>query len=572
MNSFVSYLKPYFPRMGLGLSIKFLGTIMDLLIPWILAYMLDYVVPAQNIQGIFHWGLLMLLCATVAIIANITANRMAARVARDTTERIRYDLFEKISHLSSAQMDTFTLPSLISRLTSDTYHVHHMIGMLQRLGVRAPILLIGGIIVTLLLDTVLALVLIAVLPFIALTVYVVTKKGLPLYGKLQKNVDTLVRITRENITGIRVIKALSKTEFEKERFKAINDTVAKSETHVGTTMALTNPMMNLLLNLGLTLVVLVGAFRVHSGNMLPGTIIAFLTYFTLLLNAMLSISRIFVLSSKGYASFLRIDAILKAPEDLIVKTVDRIETDSHVWFDQVSFSYHKQQPHLKGISFALRRGETLGIIGSTGSGKSSIIKLLMRFYDPDQGAIRINGQTVDSIPRNELHTKFGVVFQNDALFKDTIAENITFGRDIKHDELSHFTHLAQAGEFIDSLHDGYAHQLDVKGANLSGGQKQRLLISRALIGEPEILILDDASSALDYKTDALLRQNIANHFKDTTSIIVAQRISSIMHANHIIVLEDGEIIGQGTHDALMKTCDHYKDIYTIQMGGGTDGL
>lgn len=567
MNSIKSYLKPHRLTMAIGFTVKFFGTLMDLLIPWILAYTIDVVIPKESTRQVFIMGGAMIFCALIALAANIYANRNAAKVSRQTIEKIRYDLYSKMTHLSTKQTEEMTLPSLISRLTADSYHVHHMLSMMQRLGVRAPILLIGGIIITLTLDVALALVLIFTLPFIAILVYRVSKKGIPLYQILQQKVDTLVRTIRENISGIRVIKALSKTDYEKKRFDQVNEDVVSTEKRVGRTMAITNPLMNLMLNLGLTLVVVVGAYRVNSGLSQTGSIIAFLTYFTLILNAMLSITRIFILYSKGTASFSRIQEVLNLPEDLLVLPEDIIPSEYHLEVKNLMFSYHKKTPDLSEISFSLKKGETLGIIGATGSGKSSLIKLLMRFYDPDAGEIRINGQNIKSMPREKLHTQFGVVLQNDVLFADTIEENIAFGRDIDLEDIAFSAKMAQAGEFIDTLSHGLNHVLDVKGANLSGGQKQRILISRALALEPEILILDDASSALDYHTDASLRKSLREHFKDTTTLIVAQRISSIMHADQILVLEEGKISGLGSHDFLLKTCPIYQSIYSIQMGG-----
>lgn len=561
------YLKPYYLKMSFGLVIKFAGTIMDLLIPWILAYTIDHVIPTGSKSGVFLWGGAMILCALFGVIANVSANRMASKVSRDTIKTIRDDLYDKIAHLSSKQIDDLSLPSLISRLTSDSYHVHHMIGMMQRLGVRAPILLVGGLIVTLAMDYVLALVLIGTLPFIGYFVFKISNKGIPLYQILQKKIDHLVLVVRENVVGARIIKALSKSDYEINRFEDVNAHVVNAEKKVGYTMALTNPLMNLLLNWGLTLVVLVGAFRVHQGLSLPGTIIAFLTYFTLILNAMLSISRIFILYSKGIASYERIHEVLILEEDLKVLPMKAISTEDHIQFQNVSFAYNHMSPALESITFSLEKGETLGIIGPTGSGKSSIIKLLMRFYDAESGDIYINGTHIKSLPKEVLHTKFGVALQNDALFADTIAENIAFGRPISNAEIEISTKLAQAGEFIDTLTDGLKHALEIKGANLSGGQKQRLFISRALAQKPEILILDDATSALDYKTDAKLRKALENYFSDTTTLIVAQRVSSIMYADKIIVLDEGKMIGYGSHDSLMATCEHYKEIATIQLGG-----
>ncbi len=570
MRKIAAYLRPYLGRMSLGLLIKFTGTIMDLLLPWILATMIDDVVPTENIPVILLWGGMMVFCSAVALVTNIVANRMASRVARDTTRRVRHDLFAKIARLSCRQVDGYTVPSLEARLTSDTYNIHQMIGMMQRLGVRAPILLLGGILVTLTLEPVLTLVLLAVLPLLGFVIWHISKKGIPLYGQLQRAVDRLVRSVREKASGIRVIKALSKEDYEKKRFAAVNREVVERETRAAVTMAASNPLMNLFLNLGLTLVIVVGAYRVNGGLTQPGTIIAFLTYFTIILNALLSITRMFVLYSKGSASAGRIAEVLDTPEDLRLLPEERTEGRAHVSFAHVSFSYNKTQNALTDIDFSLGRGETLGVIGATGSGKSTLVSLLMRLYDPDEGSIRINGVNIASLPPEALHTKFGVVFQNDFLMEDTIAGNIGFGRPLKGRDIADAVEYAQAKAFIEELEDGYEHRLTARGTNLSGGQKQRVLIARALAARPEILILDDSSSALDYRTDARLRRAVGEHFENTTTIVVAQRVSSIRSADHILVLDEGRMLGYGTHEELMEDCESYREIAESQMGGLPD--
>lgn len=567
MKGILKYIKPYILQMVLGLIIKFTGTIMDLCLPWILAYMIDDIIPKNNVNLIFIYGVIMVICSIIAVTNNIIANRMASRVARDVTREIRHDLFVKISYFSNTQIDKYTIPSLISRMTSDTYNIQRLIGVMQRLGVRAPILLIGGVIVTLTLEPVLSLVLIATLPFVGIMVYYVSKKGVPYYSEFQMYVDKLVRIVRENIIGIRVIKALSKTEYEKSRFEKINKDTSDKEKKASIVMGISSPMMNFILNLGLSIVIIVGAFRVNSGTTEPGKIVAFLTYFTIILNAMLSITRMFVLYSKGSASAMRISEVLEEDEDIVIKNEDYIESKYHIEFNNVSFSYNKDVNAISNINFKLKRGETLGIIGATGSGKSTIIKLLMKFYEVDEGKIRINGYGINGVDKNELHKKFGVAFQNDMIFENTIYENIKFGRDLRKEDIFRAAEYAQAKEFIENLREKYNEHLTSKGSNLSGGQKQRVLISRALAKKPEILILDDSSSALDYKTDSLLRKAINDNFKDTTTIIVAQRISSIKNADKIIVLEEGKIIGYGNHDELIKDCYVYKEISDSQMGG-----
>lgn len=565
MRALIKYIRPFFAYISVTLTIKFIASIMELLIPSVLATIIDDVVPTGDKGKIFLWGGVMALCALTALLGNIIANRMAAKSAGSITQRIRHDLFSKITYLSARQLDGFTVPSAISRLTTDTYNLNQLFARMQRIGVRGPILLIGGIIITLMMDIGLTLILMATLPVIALLVYLVTKKSVPLYTGQQGILDRMVRVVQENITGARVIKALSKTTYERKRYDKVNNELADMEQYVGNIMAVTNPGSTLILNLGLTLVVLVGAFRMNAGLTTSGVIIAFLNYFTIILNAMLGITRIFVMWSKGEASAKRVAEVLQTPEDLTVLPGERENTENCIVFERVSFSYEKIRNNLTDISFALKRGETLGIIGATGSGKSTIINLLMRFYDADSGRILIDGSDIRTIPTEILRQKFGVVFQNDFLFADTIEENIRYFRDIPEKEIKQAAETAQAEEFIHTV-GGMEYAVSARGNNLSGGQKQRLLIARALAAHPEILILDDSSSALDYRTDAVLRRELARHHAETTSIIVAQRISSIKGADHILILDGGEMIGYGTHAQLMKTCPVYQEIAESQMG------
>lgn len=564
------YLKPYSKRIALGTVIKIVGTITELFLPWILSYMIDEVAPEKNVARIFLWGAVMLACAVVALLGNITANRMASKVARDTTESMRFDLFDKTLNLSARQTDGFAMPSLVSRLSSDTYNVHNMIGMIQRLGIRAPMLLIGGIVVTFMVEPVLALVLLATMPFLVLLAVLVAKKGTSLYTKLQKTVDTMVRKIRDIYSGIRVIKALSRTEYEKKSFETINKNVSSSETRAGLTTGVTNPIMNLFLNLGMTAVILVGAYRVSAGLTKAGQIIAFMTYFTLMLNAVISVGRIFVMYSKGIASSRRICEVLNAPADLLTEEIDlegSSEADSdraQIRFEHVSFSYDGGKV-LDDVSFSIGKGETFGIIGATGSGKTTIIMLMMRFYDADEGNIYIDGRDIRTFDKKELRRRFGVVFQNDFLFSDTVRNNVDFHRGISDGELEKVLKFAQA-DFIFGNDEGLNYGLAAKGANFSGGQKQRLLVARALSGEKDVIVLDDSSSALDYKTDAALRKALKENFSDKTIIMIAQRISSVRHADKILVLDNGKAAGLGSDEELRESCPLYGEILRSQGG------
>lgn len=567
MKRLMQYIHPHLPKISVQMLIKFSGTLMDLLIPWLLAYILDDIVPQKNKPEVFFYGGLMVFCAVLALCFNIIANRMAIKTSKKITEKIRHDLFVKTVSLSGSQTDGFTVPSLISRLTSDTYNVHNMIDRTQRLGVRAPILLIGGIIITLTLEPVLTLILICILPLLALIVLLVSRKGVKLYAETQEASDRLVRKVQESAAGIRVIKALSKTEYETIRFGEISGEVVKRDQRAGVLMSLTNPTMHLLLNIGLTLVVVVGAYRVDLGLTQTGKIIAFLSYFAIIINALMMVTRLFIMYSKGGASAKRIFEVLSLPQDLKVIDGDtQDKTSYHIEFRNVCFSYNKVSNNLSGISFALKKGKTLGIIGATGSGKSTIINLLLRFYDPDSGDIFIDGKNIKSIPAEEFRQKFGVVFQNDFVLADTIRENIDFGRALPDGQLNNAANAAQA-DFIQEKDGGMEYKLAIKGANLSGGQKQRLLIARALAAAPEILVLDDCSSALDYITDAAFRRSLNQEFGDSTAIVISQRISSIMNSEKIILLEDGKIAMCGTHRELLSSSESYREIHMTQMGG-----
>lgn len=570
MKSLGGYLSVHGKRMAVGLTIKSLGTVSELFLPMIMAYMIDDVAPTGSVTALSLWGAAMLVFAVVAWSGNVIANRMASRVARDTTEAIRTDLFTTTLYLSARQTDEVTVPSLVSRLSSDTYNVHNMLGMMQRLGVRVPILLIGGVALTFSVEPVLALVLLAVVPFLTAVVIYVSARGNVLYTDLQRAVDAMVRKVRDTYTGIRVIKALSRGDRERESFGKINSEVVERETRAGVTMGLSNPLMNVVLNLGMTVVVLVGAYRVGEGLSKVGQIIAFTSYFTIILNAVISISRIFVNVSRGAASAKRICAVLNMPEELLPDkepAVGDTGEKGSVKFENVTFSYDGA-PALEGITFELKKGETLGVIGATGSGKTTLIALLLRFYDCDKGRVFVDGADVRSYDEKELRSKFGVVLQNDFLMAASVKDNIKFGRDLSDHAVEKAAENAKAAQFVQALEGGYDGMLTARGANFSGGQKQRLLIARALAGNPEILVLDDSSSALDYKTDAQLRATLAREYPDTTVIMIAQRISSVRAADKILVLDKGRAAGFGDDATLMKTCDVYRSIYESQHEGG----
>lgn len=568
MKTYLSYVRPELARIIVTFFIKMGGVAADLFLPYVLAVLLDEVVPAGDVRRILAWGGVMGLTSLAALACNLSANFLAAKTAGVVTERLRHDLYARTQTLSARQRDAFTVPSLLSRLTSDTYNVTQMTAKMQRIGFRTPAMLTGGLILCSLMDGRLTLVLVACMPFIILILCTVAIRGVRLYARVQQTVDTLVRCLQENLSGVRVIKALSRGPYERDRFSKINGELAGQEMRAGLVMAVTSPATTLILNAGLCLVVVAGAYLVNGGLSTTGTVIAFLTYFTVVLNATVAVSNIFVIYSKGAASAGRIEEVLRTPDDLVPEEIPDEETDDHIRFEDVSFAYAKAAPALQHVSFSLKRGQTLGILGPTGCGKTTLLSLAARIYDADSGHVRIDGRDVRSIPAAELRARFGIAFQSDFVMAATVRENIDFGRGLADEDIRRAAEDAQAAAYIERLPKGYDTELAAGGVNISGGQRQRLLVARALAARPEILVLDDASSALDYATDAALRHAIAAHYAQSTKIIVAQRVSSIAHADLILMLEDGEVVGRGTHRELMETCEEYRLIAETQLGEG----
>ncbi len=548
--------------------VKTIGCIMELFIPYMLSVIVDDIIPTQSIRSILLAGIFMVICSILAYIFNVVANRNASAVSRKITRKIRHDLFDRTIHLSCKKVDDYTIPSLESRLTNDTYNVHQMLTFMQRMGIKSPILLFGGIIMTLTMEPVLTLVLISILPFMVALVYFRATHGIPLFTKVQASVDRMTQVVRENCQGIRVIKALSKEDDQLKRFDGVNQGVVDMETKANRTMATINPIMNLCINISLVGVILLGAYRVNIGVSQVGQIMAFLSYFTTISNALMTVSRMFVMGSKGIASAKRIEGILN--ESIALDHIDLLKQphDAHaICFDHVSFSYHGQLDDIHDVSFGLDHGQTLGIIGPIGCGKSTLIKLLLRFYDVDSGTIYLDGQPIQALDETQYRQSFGMVFQHDFLYASTIGDNITFGRTSDPQSLTKAITLAQAKEFIEELPNGLQTRLSTRGTNVSGGQRQRILLSRAFLNDPPFLILDDSSSALDYATDARLRQALSSELSGVTKIIVAQRVSAIMHADLILVMDQGKVIAKGDHTSLIHTCPLYKQIYESQMGG-----
>lgn len=566
MRTVLGYLRPFARRVTVGVAIKFTAAILELALPLLLARIIDVYVPAGDMDAIWKAGGVMAVLAFSAAFCNITANRMAAWVSMEMVRELRNDLYSRTERLSCAQMDRFSVSSLVSRLTNDTYHVHQMFDKLQRGGIRAPMLVLGGLVLTFLQEPVLALVQLVVCVLTFFTIWAVTRRGIPHYTKAQAAVDTVVRMIRENASGVRVIKALACQEQERARFETANASARHTEETAGCVMAAANPLTGFFLNTGLVLVVVVGAFRVQEGRLAAGQIVAFLSYFALIQNATLGMAKIFVKISKGMASARRIEEILQAPAGQTVRRSEAV-SGAELGMEHVSFSYLGVEKELADADFTLRKGEMLGILGPTGSGKTTLVSLLLRLYDADEGVVWVGGRDAASLSREDLRGRFGVVFQNEALLHDSVYENISFLRGLSREDVTAAAKTAQAWEFIQELPDGLDTQLDIRGANLSGGQRQRLLIARALAAKPGVLVLDSADSALDYRTAAALHEAIRRDHPGVTLVVISERIASLWEADRILVLEDGVITAQGDHTHLMETCGRYRRMAELQMGG-----
>lgn len=603
MKLILRSLNRYRAAVTAAIFIKLLGTMAELLLPYILEHIIDDVVPMGELAPVFLWGGAMFAVAVLTRALNVSANRKAVGNAHRISYEIRQELFEKTINLSGPDFDRFGLPSLISRMTSDSYNVQSAVQQFQTLCVRAPIMLVGGLLVSLMMDTGLAMILVVLLPFLIAVILFVSSRGIPMYTAVQQKLDAIVRIMRENITGIRVVRALSKEDYEIRRFGAANREMTQQDISAATVMAIPGPLMQLCLNIGLTFVVLIGAQRVNSGEIRPGVILAFLTYFNMIAMGVMGLSRIFMTMSKASASADRIDLVLQTPaeenragsentENTADAGAEQTESAAEevIRFDHVSFSYmsgdendhvasgqgdpghradfagEQREKALEDISFTVRRGESLGIVGPTGCGKTTIVSLLMHFYNADEGAVYVDGKQVGCYEKDALRRRFGTVFQNDMIFQDTLRENIAFGREVTGEQVEMAISCAMAREFVEELPGGLEHGMAIQGADVSGGQKQRILVARALAAEPEILILDDASSALDYRTDAAMRRAIRENYPGATTVMIAQRISSVMGMTRILVLDNGRCIGYGTHEELLKTCEMYRETYEVQMG------
>ncbi len=553
----------------IGQTSKLIEAIFEVIVPLIMAAIVD-----KGINGgegkpyIYKMGGLLVLLGVLGLISALICQYLASKASQSVGTVMRNDMFRHINRLSYAELDKLGTPSLITRLTNDINQVQQAVAMYIRLVVRAPFIVIGSAIMALSIDAKLSLIFVVVIPAVVLILYLIMSRSIKYYKVIQKKLDRISLVTREGLSGVRVIRAFSRQETEQKRFDEANDEYLRISLSVGRLSALLNPLTYAVLNLAIAAVVWFGGFRVNVGDLTQGEVIAFVNYMTQISLALVVVANLVVLFTKAAASSVRINEVLDIEPSL--KNGDYMgggnDSDA-VRFDNVSFSYNSSGEHaLEGITFTAKKGETIGIIGGTGSGKSTLVNLIPRFYDVTEGSITVNGTDVRAYDFNILRNKIGIVPQKAVLFSGTVAENMRWGKqDATDDEIYTAIKTAQAEEFVNRLHDGLNTKISQGGKNLSGGQKQRLTIARALVSKPEVLILDDSASALDFATDAALRKAIAQDTENMTVFIVSQRANSIRQADKIIVLDDGKQVGMGTHKELLEGCEVYREICYSQL-------
>ncbi|GGG71132.1 ABC transporter ATP-binding protein [Paenibacillus radicis (ex Gao et al. 2016)] len=576
----MQYMKKYIRKYGVLFTFSVLlvsgEAFVDLLQPTIMARIVDEGVASRDMDIVLRLGGWMLFITAIGAICASSRNIVSSWVSQRFGSELREELFEKIQRLSFAQIDRFDRASLVTRLTNDVTQVQNFVNGMMRVFVKAPLLGIGGIIMAFRLNPYLSLVLVVVIPIVGLLIVMNMRVGFPLFLKVQTALDKLNSAMREYLSGVRVVKAFNRFDYEVDKFNDINQQYEKRSIRAQRLMALFSPGVTFAMNVGIVAVIWLGGIRVNVGNMQVGHIIAFVNYMTQILFSLTTMTMITNMFVRAKASTGRITEVLAEKDGMESNAVDGRSSSSKyrelqgaIEFDRVSFSYEGAdgEPALKTISFRCEPGETVAIIGSTGSGKSSLIHLIPRFYDVTSGALRIDGVDVREMEVEELRERIALVPQQSILFTGKVADNIRIGKpDATMEEIEEAAVMASAHDFISKMPEGYSTLLGQGGVNFSGGQKQRVSIARALIRKPDILLLDDCTSALDSKTEASIKQSIRQFAGQTTTLLVAQRISSVRDADKIIVLDDGEIVGSGTHDELMADCGVYQEIYRSQIG------
>lgn len=565
----IPYLRPYIKQLTLGPFFKLLEAIIEVLLPTIMAMIIKQIDTGADTGYFLRMGLLLLGLVTFGVGSALICQYYAARASQGYGTTLRNELFKHISSLSYAEVDRFSTSSLINRITNDVNIMQQAVAMLIRLVVRAPFICIGSFVMALFLNAKLALIFLAIIPIFCVILALIIRKTTPMYRLNQKKLDRVGVVTRENLSGVRVIRAFAHTDRETKRFEDANDDLTKTAIRVGRLSALLNPLTTLVLNVAILAILWFGGIEINLGGMAQADIVAFVNYITQILLALIVVSNLIVLYTKAFASAGRIAEVLNTEPAIQggSQPLALNESAPALEFKNVAFHYAGDGDNaLEGLNLRVERGQTIGVVGGTGSGKSTLVQLIPRLYDITEGELTFYGNDIKNYPLGQLRREIAIVPQKTVLFSGTIAENIRWGRpDATDEEIKEAAEIAQAASFIDTLEDGYNTRVERGGVNFSGGQRQRLTIARALAANPKILLLDDSSSALDFATDAALRQAIRRSTADMTVFLISQRASSVMDADQIVVLDDGEVVGIGKHKELYESCPAYREICLSQL-------
>ncbi len=576
MKRYWKYIKPYLPAFICGPLLMIVEVVGEVLLPKFMANIINIGAANQDVPYIVTMGIVMVVTALLMMAGGIGGAYFAAKAAISFAADIRKDTFEKVQKFSFANLDQYNTGSLVTRLTNDVTQVQNLINMALRMMLRAPGMLIGALIMAFMMNRELAAVILVVIPILVILIGIVIKTAFPRFTIMQKKLDTLNSTIQEMLTNVRVIKSFVRGDYEEEKFSRANEDLKKSSLSAFNVVILNMPIMMLMMNLTTLGVVWFGGKQILVGSMPVGDLTAFTTYIVQILMSLMMLAMVLLQSSRAMASLHRITEVLDARIDLTDENSaqkDKRVENGTVEFKDVSFRYYKEnkEPVLSHINFKIDSGKILGIIGSTGSGKTTLVQMIPRLYDPDEGEVLVDGVNVKEYSLEHLREGVGMVLQKNVLFSGTIRENLMWGdENASEEEVEKAAAAAQAG-FVRDFTEGYETELGQGGVNVSGGQKQRLCIARALLKKPKILILDDSTSAVDTATEAKIRESFSGLLKETTKIIIAQRITSVMEADEILVLDEGEIVGKGTHEKLLKTCEAYQEIYYSQMDKEASG-
>jgi ATP-binding cassette subfamily B multidrug efflux pump len=579
MKKLLVYLKDYKKESVLGPLFKLLEATFELIVPLVMAAIIDTGVATGDKSYIMKMCMVLVLLAVIGLTCSVTAQYFAAKAAVGFATKLRHALFAHIESLSFTEMDTVGTATLITRMTSDVNQVQNGVNLVLRLFLRSPFIVFGAMVMAFTIDVKAALVFVVTIPLLSIIVFGIMLISIPLYKKVQSALDKVLGITRENLTGSRVIRAFNKEDDEKVHFNENNDLLTRAQIYVGKISALMNPLTYVIINGAIVVLVWTGAVRVDNGYITQGEVVALINYMSQILVELVKLANLIININKSIACGNRIQSIFEMQPSITDgsgQKVDKVQTDTAdrseeaeyaVEFSHVGLTYAGAgDESLTDIDFKVKKGETIGIIGGTGSGKSSVVNLIPRFYDVTSGFIKVDGKDVKDYPLEELRGKIGTVLQKAVLFHGTIRENLKWGNpDATEEDLNRAITVAQAKEFVDNKEGRLDFEIEQGGKNLSGGQRQRLTIARAVVKKPEILILDDSASALDFATDAALRKAIREMEGETTVFIVSQRAASIQHADRIVVLDDGKIVGLGTSEELLESCEVYQEIYNSQF-------